>query len=489
MEGAPNTPTQGTENAVLGEEREAGGHRAPNPRRGGGGRDQGPPRSSPITPQSLGRSSWESQRTQKSMEIMDYYSTTKLDPQAIYPESWPLPTDEEFRALFVKKDIGKLLRHRMIGRFTGNINDYERFKATSYPNVHVQREPAHTKLNKIRALRNQSRRDYGKLRELVDTIYFFTRGVGQGDANTLSLREHLREGMPPPLLKRYMEETKERGSSDTLTHMLSWTHGNVKMHFKHKAFEELVGKKAQPEKKGPSAKPKQKNQPEGAFVFFAESDSSTEASREEVGDVRYQMQEQCLKCQGSHPLYKYEKFYLLTTLSRREFVKGKGLCLICYSPSHEARDCRLTAYKCRFGCKSKHNSNLHVTLQEYKQLKHTHGASLTKDQPEEPKGPGEELSNLVYSMEHPDPEDPDHICYITKNKTGEPRVAGRLRLVAIASLVVEITNPVNGQSEKAYSMADTGASNTHVSSHLGRKLGLRSVLNPFVVRSHSVCIQ
>ena len=81
-------------------------------------------------------------------------------------------------------------------------------------------------LNKIKVLRNDSRKDYAKLQELVNTIFFFIRGVGHRDENSLSLREHLREGMPPSLLKHYMEETEERGSEDTLSHMLEWTHRN-----------------------------------------------------------------------------------------------------------------------------------------------------------------------------------------------------------------------------------------------------------------------
>ena len=258
-------------------------------------------RPNPVTPASsafTSSASTASRRTQKSAEVMERYSTTRIDPQAIYPETWPMPTDEEFRAKFTKKDIGKMIRSKMIAKFTGKANDYGRFKATFYPSIHVQREPAHIKaqaldsliepeareeifgvglgnseydyaerlerlermfggdetmvdlcLNKIKALRGQSRKDYGKLRELVNTIYLFVKGVGRRDANSLSLREHLREGMPPSLLRRYMEETEERGHEDTLAHMLEWAHRNVKMYFKHKEFEELQDGKPKLSKK------------------------------------------------------------------------------------------------------------------------------------------------------------------------------------------------------------------------------------------------
>ena len=65
----------------------------------------------------------------------------------------------------------------------------------------------------------------------------------------------------------------------------------------------------------------------------------------------------------------------------------------------------------------------------------------------------------------------------------------RYRHTAVTTLMVEVINPHNGKSEKAYAMADTGASNTHVSSSLGRRLGLRGVLAPFVVGSHGGRVQ
>ena len=201
----------------------------------------------PLSSTTTGRSSGASRRTPKSSEILDRYSTKRVDPDAVYPETWPLPSEEEFRAKYTKYDIGKTLRTRMISKFTGKPSDYARFKASFFVNIHVQREPAHIKagaldslidpevreeifgidlgnsefdyaerlerlerrfggeekmidlsLNKIKALRSQSRKDYSKLRELVDVIYFYIRGIGRQDANSYSLREHLREGVPPP---------------------------------------------------------------------------------------------------------------------------------------------------------------------------------------------------------------------------------------------------------------------------------------------------
>ena len=76
---------------------------------------------------------------------MDQYATRSREPQTVYPEAWPYPTEEEFRAKFIKQDINKMLRNKIIGKFTGKANDYERFKAVFYPNVHVQREPVYLK--------------------------------------------------------------------------------------------------------------------------------------------------------------------------------------------------------------------------------------------------------------------------------------------------------------------------------------------------------
>ena len=303
--------------------------------RGNSGRARGTRGSiTPFGSTNTGRSSGASRRTPKSSEIIDRYSTKRVDPDTVYPETWPLPSEEEFRAKYTKYDIGKILRTRMISKFTGKPSDYVRFKASFFVNIHVQREPAHIKagaldslmdpeireeifgidlgnsefdyaerlerlerrfggeermidlsLNKIKALRSQSRRDYSKLRELVDVIHFYIRGIGRRDANSYSLREHLREGMPPNLLRRYMEETEERGLEDTLAHLLEWTHRNVSMYFKHKEFEELLEKKPKPakERKG-SAKQKPREEP--GLAFWAGSGSSDSSSEEASGEVR-----------------------------------------------------------------------------------------------------------------------------------------------------------------------------------------------------------
>ena len=412
----------------------------------------------PITPmntRSTGHSSLGSNRTQKSIEVMDQYATKRPDPAAIYPESWPLPNEEEFKARFLKKDISKLLRTKIIGKFSGKANDYGRFKAIFYPNVHVQREPAHIKaaaldslmdpevrdevfgvglgndewdyierlerlerrfggeermidfsLNKIKGLLGQSRKDYEKLRELVDTMYFFLRGVGHKDANSLSLREHLREGLPPALLKRYMEETAERGHPDTLAYMLEWTHRNITMHFKHKEFEELRDKSSG-EKNKKKEKARKKKTPEEAFAFLAESETTSSSTGEEVPQVRYQTQENCAKCQGPHPLYKCEAFFFLLPVARRKFILEKELCLVCYGPNHVARNCRFVNYKCRFGCKSRHNTDLHVSAEDYKRLRTEQAASMR-----EPEGTNEELAHLVSSMDQQDGDQAEEVCYM-----------------------------------------------------------------------------
>ena len=109
----------------------------------------------PITPVSSGataRSSGASRRIPISADILDQYSTRRFDQEAIYPETWPLPTEEEFRAKYTKYDIGKTLQTRTIGKFTGKSSDYARFKASFFSNVHVQREPAHIKAGALDSL-------------------------------------------------------------------------------------------------------------------------------------------------------------------------------------------------------------------------------------------------------------------------------------------------------------------------------------------------
>ena len=113
--------------------------------RGRGAAHAGPSPITPMNTRSTEPGLLGSSRTMKSIEVMDQYATKRPDPTAIYPETWPLPSEEEFKARFIKKDISKLLRTKIIGKFSGKSNDYGRFKAIFYPNVHVQQEPAHLK--------------------------------------------------------------------------------------------------------------------------------------------------------------------------------------------------------------------------------------------------------------------------------------------------------------------------------------------------------
>ena len=77
---------------------------------------------------------------------------------------------------------------------------------------------------------------------------------------------------------------------------------------------------------------------------------------------------------------------------------------------------------------------------------------------------------------------------MSKGHPEEPRTP-KLREVAVTTLLVTARNPRTGVEVQAYAMADTGASNTHVSSRLGKELGLRGLLVPFVVGSHGGRVQ
>ena len=144
----------------------------------------------------------------------------------------------------------------------------------------------------------------------------------------------------------------------------------------------------------------------------------------------------------------------------------------------------MTNYKCRFGCKGKHNSDLHLNASDYQKLTHR-----TKET-QEPKGPVTELANLVQSMDREAADEPDHVFCMAREKPGaKPAQTKKVREMAVTTAIVEVTNPDNGRSEAVYAMIDTGASNTHLSSALGRKLGLRGTLSPFVVGSHGGRVQ
>ncbi|CAI6367084.1 unnamed protein product [Macrosiphum euphorbiae] len=65
----------------------------------------------------------------------------------------------------------------------------------------------------------------------------------------------------------------------------------------------------------------------------------------------------CYACQGTHYVYKCEKFKGLTTSARFQLVKSNNMCSNCLSGSHTASTCP-SKYSCRT-CSGKHHSLLH----------------------------------------------------------------------------------------------------------------------------------
>ena len=58
-------------------------------------------------------------RSRKSKEVLDLYATAGIGHRVTYPASWPYPTDAEFRAKYTREDVTKLLKTKMIGKFSG----------------------------------------------------------------------------------------------------------------------------------------------------------------------------------------------------------------------------------------------------------------------------------------------------------------------------------------------------------------------------------
>lgn len=65
----------------------------------------------------------------------------------------------------------------------------------------------------------------------------------------------------------------------------------------------------------------------------------------------------CYACQGTHYIYKCEKFKGLTTSARFQLVKSNNMCSNCLSGSHAVSTCP-SKYSCRT-CSGKHHSLLH----------------------------------------------------------------------------------------------------------------------------------
>ena len=138
----------------------------------------------------------------------------------------------------------------------------------------------------------------------------------------------------------------------------------------------------------------------------------------------------------------------------------------------------MTNYKCRFGCKGRHNSDVHLNSSDYKKL-----VEETKEAPAA--GPSLDLANLIQTMDREAQGEPDTLFCMAREDAGPKETRARkVREMAVTTVVLEVGNPHNGRTEAVYAMVDSGASNTHMSSALGRRLGVRGTLAPFVVGSH-----
>ena len=73
--------------------------------------------------------------------------------------------------------------------------------------------------------------------------------------------------------------------------------------------------------------------------------------------------ENCIACDGSHPLHKCKIFIAMSKSERFEAVKKANLCFNCFHEGHSYKKCPKKSY-CREGCKSKHSSLLHREQQE-----------------------------------------------------------------------------------------------------------------------------
>lgn len=80
----------------------------------------------------------------------------------------------------------------------------------------------------------------------------------------------------------------------------------------------------------------------------------------EVTQSRPKTKATCLKCQGTHQLWKCSSFVNMSVRDRREFVKTNRVCFACLSSTeHRARNCQRN-FKCGVpGCGRSHNRLLH----------------------------------------------------------------------------------------------------------------------------------
>ncbi|XP_047994375.1 uncharacterized protein LOC125232665 [Leguminivora glycinivorella] len=157
----------------------------------------------------------------------------------------------------------------------------------------------------------------------------------------------------------------------------------------------------------------------------------------------------CVYCKdNSHPIYKCEKFNLLTLNERKHFVEQNKLCTNCLFSGHEPNDCK-SRHACRV-CAQKHHSSLHEDVP-------TPNVLLTTESPSSPE---------LRSVAETSTPTPLH------GATGQP--SGKNCTVLLTTALVNLRplnqGPYTPRSVRA--LVDQGAQTTLISESCVQRLGL-----------------
>ena len=174
----------------------------------------------------------------------------------------------------------------------------------------------------------------------------------------------------------------------------------------------------------------------------------------------------CMACgSDQHYVTNCERFFLMTSVERRQLAADKGACYVCLNTSHRSKDCPKREYKRCGICKGKHHYLLHLPG-----AAQANQHQLGAEEPDPDSASIDDSDAQLLSCAYQEARRP-------KANEGPPPLD-----IAITYITVWIQNPKNGLKIKANLLADSGANSCSLDTKIGNELGLQGKAEPYYVQ-------
>ena len=453
-----------------------------------------------------------------------------------YPQGWHIPPPEQIPMEYRCYNVERVVAKGLIKPFLGTIEDYPRWQSSFYNMIHIQPGPVFMKVlamdklitdkNSVELLAGlgnteadyisriqRLEQEYGgpnrlktyhlrilrklegniddnlqQLKKYSHAFENYLRNSPEEEADNMLLMQVIKGKMSRALRVEYNGYIKHERIPDDNTSIALFLRDKLSNEVEAREDEKLAG--LTEAKKTVKTASKEKEKKRKAKQLHAherrtiQSDSSSSSSTEtdEVhvahefkrNDKPYKDTSKdrkfgpCHCCKSDeHWVQNCEKFYAMKPNDRREFATSGGLCYICLSSFHKSKDCpKRESRKCNF-CKAKHHWLLHPVTQNLQAV-----AIDDSDTWE------------ITTTSSSDSEDSSNYVSCAFQQARKPHVKDTPQPldIAITYLTVKLTNPDNNRSIVVNLLADSGANNCSIDSHLAKELGLKGPKAPYYVQ-------